>query len=296
MNEENKKRRFGWRGFLLCLFGVIFVVSTGVTIWVLVSHYRAEKAIRELRIQARPSIVVDGTAASVGSTPAPKEQTAEPTDPAAGEEAPKEAQRQCSMDFSELQKINGDIIGWLYAEGTKIDYPVLHGEDNEYYLDHLYNKEYNSSGSLFADYRNHDDFSDQNTVVYGHHMANGTMFGSIELYRDQEFYEASPTMMLYTPAGDYLVELVSGTHESGYDEFVSFQFQSDEEFMEYVDAIRSRSTFQSNVSVEPGDQLISLCTCAYVFDNARYMLVGKLVPLYVTEDAAQLPQDAQTKD
>lgn len=294
MKDENKKRRFGWRGFLLCLFGVIFVVSTGVTVWVLINHYRANKAIEELRNQAKPNIVATGSDLPVGSTPAPKGQKEAPKDSAAVPEVTKEAQRQCAMDFSELKAINDDIIGWLYAEGTKIDYPVLHGEDNEYYLERLYNKEANSSGSLFADYRNHGDFSDQNTVIYGHHMANGTMFGSIELYRDQEFYETVPTMTLYTPDGDYLVELICGTDESGYDEFVSFQFQSDEEFMGYVDALRARSTFQSDVKVQPGDKLISLCTCAYVFDNARYMLVGRLVELYETEDAvAELPQSGQ---
>ncbi len=297
MKDENKKRRFGWRGVLLCLFALIFLASTLTTLSVLISHRRADSAIQELRNQVRQSVTTGGLNTMSETTPAPKGQAEGPKDPAAPDEPVDEPKRQCSMDFSELKTINDDIIGWLYAEGTKIDYPVLHGEDNEYYLEHLYNGESNSAGSLFADYRNHGGFFDQNTVIYGHHMANGTMFGSIESYRDQDFYEAAPTMMLYTPDGDFLVELVCGTDESGYDEFVSFQFQSDEEFMKYVDALRARSTFQSDVKVQPGDKLISLCTCAYVFDNARYMLVGRLVELYESEDTAPaFPQGGQTDD
>ena len=193
------------------------------------------------------------------------------------------------MDFTELLKTNSDIKGWIYGEATNVDYPVLQTDDNDFYMDHLYNKEANSSGSIFADYRNKSDFSDRNTVLYGHHMGNGTMFGSIERYTSQDFYEATPTMMLYTPEGDYRIELISGTHESGDDQFVEFNFKNEEDFQKYVESFRQRSTFKSDVQVQPGDKLISLCTCAYVFDNARFMLMGRLVPLYADENAAKQP-------
>lgn len=285
MKQEQKKRRFGWRGFLLCLFGLIFLASTGVTAWVLLSHHKADVAIQELRDLARKSSV------DSGETMAGADAALSEGEDVSDGDVQLPLDRQISMDFSELQQVNGDIIGWLYGEGTNIDYPVLRAEDNDYYLEHLYNGEVNANGSLFADFRNRGDFSDRNTVIYGHHMANGAMFGSLELYRDQDFYETVPTMMLYTPEGDYLVELISGTHENGYDDgFMSFEFESDEEFLQYVDSFRARSTFQSDVVVKPGDRLISLCTCAYVFDNARYMVIGRLVELYETEEAdTQLP-------
>ena len=286
MKRSKKRRGFGWRGFLLCLFGLIFLASTAVTGWVLISHRKAETAIQELRVVAKrpvekPAAIVVKSAAATGS----EEQ--QPAENDAQEQEQKQEQkpaRRISMDFTELKQINADIIGWLYAEGVNIDYPVLRAEDNEYYLKRLYNGRGNSSGSLFADFNNKGDFSDRNTVIYGHHMANGTMFGSLGRYRYQSFYEAAPTMMLYTPEGDYLVELICGTVENGYDTFFSFDFESDEEFLRYVDSFRSRSTFQSDVEVEPGDRLISLCTCAYAFENARYVVIGKLVALYETEE------------
>jgi len=290
MKESKKRRRIRWRGILLGIFGLIFLASAAVTGWVLISHREAETAIRELRAVAnRP---VEKPAAITGTTAA---AAVSEEQPAENDEPEQKPARLVSMDFTELKQINGDVIGWLYAQGTNIDYPLLQGEDNDYYLERMYNGRENPSGSLFADFRNKGDFSDQNTVIYGHHMTNGTMFGSLEFYRDQDFYEVSPTMMLYTPEGDYLVELICGTDENGYDTFFSFEFESDKEFLEYVESFRSRSTFQSDVVVEPGDRLISLCTCAYVFDNARYVVMGKLIELYEPlETAPELPEAEQT--
>ena len=276
MENEKKERRFGWRTLVFCLFALIFLVSGGITASTLLAHHKADKAIQELRVQARESLSGYGMVVRAEDNAAQQPEKPEAADPAVKEKAPE---RQISMDFTELLKVNPDIKGWIFGEGTNVDYPVLHTDNNDFYMDHLYNKEYNSSGSIFSDYRNRGDFTDRNTVLYGHHMGNGTMFGSIEHYASQDFYDATPTMMLYTPEGDYLIELICGTHESGDDQFVEFDFKTEEEFQEYVESFRKRSTFKSDVQVQPGDKLISLCTCAYVFDNARFMLMGRLVPL-----------------
>ncbi len=184
-----------------------------------------------------------------------------------------------SMDFAPLTELNSDIVAWLCAEGTAIDYPVLHTDDNAYYLTRLYTGESNRNGSLFADYRNSGLFTEQNTVIYGHNMRSGAMFHSLGEYKAQDYYDAVPTMTLYTPEGDYIVELFSGTIENGNYEFVEFDFVSGEAFLAYVDGFRARSTFQSDVDIGPTDRIVSLCTCSYEQNNARYMLMGKLTPL-----------------
>ena len=294
MENEKKAKRFGWWKLVFGLFALVFLVSGCITASTLIAHHKADKAIQELRVQVQESLhssdMSDDSAAQQpekpeGTDPAAKEETPEKPEETK-EEAPK---RQISMDFTELLKTNSDIKGWIFGEGTNVDYPILQTDDNDFYMDHLYNKEANSSGSIFADYRNQSDFSDRNTVLYGHHMGNGTMFGSIEHYASQDFYDATPTMKLYTPEGDYLIELICGTHESGDEQFVEFNFKTEEDFQKYVESFRARSTFKSDVQVQPGDKLISLCTCAYVFDNARYLLMGRLVPLYVDENAAKQP-------
>lgn len=184
-----------------------------------------------------------------------------------------------SVDFAPLKEINTEIVAWLFAEGTPIDYPVLHTDNNSYYLNHLYTGEANKSGSLFLDYRNTGLFTERNTVIYGHYMNNDTMFGSLKLYKEQDFYDEHPAMLLYTPDGDYLIELICGTVEDGNYEFVQFEFADEAAFAAYIDAFRSRSTFQSNVELQPGDRIISLCTCSYEWNNARYMIIGKLTPI-----------------
>lgn len=196
----------------------------------------------------------------------------------------KKPQRVLTLDFVPLKEINKEIVAWLFLEGTPIDYPVLQTDNNRYYLNHLYTGEKNQSGSLFLDYRNTGLFTERNTVIYGHSMNNNTMFGSLKLYKRQDFYDHHPTMQLFTPEGDYLIELICGTVEDGNYEFVQFTFADEDAFTEYVDAQRSRSTFQSNVELEPGDRIISLCTCSYEWRNARYMIIGRLVPLYQTQD------------
>lgn len=203
------------------------------------------------------------------------------TEPDAFSEEVKETEphQVISMDFTKLQDINQDIGVWLLSEDTPIDYLVLQAYDNRCYLNHLYTGEINGAGSLFLDYRNTGLFTDRNSVIYGHHMKNESMFHTLEGYKKQDYYDSHPIMILYTPDGDYLVELISGTIEDGMKEFVKFDFENEEDFTEYVNALRSRSTFQSTVEIQPDDRLLSLCTCSYEWSEASYLVVGRLTPI-----------------
>ena len=176
-------------------------------------------------------------------------------------------------------------MAWITGEDTPIDYPVMHTDNNEYYLFHLYSGEENRYGALFVDCRNTGLFTDPNTVIYGHNMKNDAMFGSLMGYKEQAYYEEHPTMTLYTPDGDYTIELLSGTLENGDREFVRFRFESEEDFTGYIQSLQSRSTFSSHGTAVPGDRLVSLCTCTYEQNNARYLVVGRLLP--VSESGAR---------
>ena len=167
-----------------------------------------------------------------------------------------EKQNRSPVDFAALRQENEEICAWLFADGTKINYPVLWHKDD------------NANNQFY-----------RNTVIYGHHMRNGSMFGMLEEYKAQEFYDAIPSMTLYTPGGTYQIDLVCGTEEDGNEEFVRFAFDSDEDFMDYIYGFQQRSTFQSNVSVSPRDRIVSLCTCSYDRENARYLLIGRLTKL-----------------
>ena len=180
------------------------------------------------------------------------------------------------VDFTSLDRINPSVVGWLAAEGTEIDYPVVRGNDNDFYLRHLVTGESNQMGSIFMDYRNHSDFSDKNTIIYGHNMKDGSMFSSLTKYKDQRYYDDFPTMLLYTPAGDFTIELFAGLVVDGNYKSVRFDFQDNHDFQCYIDSLKKKSTFESNTIIKVDDRIVTFCTCSYEFNNARYALYGKL--------------------
>ncbi len=186
-----------------------------------------------------------------------------------------------SIDFDALRAINPNVVGWILSEGNMISYPVVQGEDNSYYLTHLFNGEQNKLGSVFIDFRSSGDFSDQNMVLYGHNMKDGSMFSALANYADQSYYDRFPTMALYTPEGNYTVELFAGILTDGQGGLICRSFGGDEEFQDYVDLLTASSTFSCDVSVVPGDRIVTLCTCSYAYDDARYLLFGKLIPLEI---------------
>lgn len=109
------------------------------------------------------------------------------------------------IDFEKLQEINHETVGWLYLESCRISYPIVQGKDNQYYLTHTVTGEENSSGSIFLDYRNKADFQDSHTVIYGHNMKNGAMFGRLKkLYQEEELCGKNPYFYIYLPAGEVL--------------------------------------------------------------------------------------------
>jgi len=183
------------------------------------------------------------------------------------------------VDFTVLQKINPEIAGWLYCEGTAINYPVVKGSDNRFYLNHLYDRTKNISGTLFIDYRNGVDCSDENTVVYGHHMKNGSMFASLVQYKAQAYFEEHPTLYLLTPKGKYRVELFAGFICDSVSPAFTRKFASAKDYASYLENAKEKSDFKSNVSVTSQDHILTLSTCTYEYDDARYVVSGKLVPL-----------------
>lgn len=184
-----------------------------------------------------------------------------------------------TVDFDELRKVNKDIAGWLYCEGTAINYPVMQGEDNDFYLNHTYDKSPNRAGSLFVEALNTPDFADSNTIIYGHHMKDGSMFASLRKWADQEYYEEHPVFWLLTPKQDYRVLLFGGyTTSATSDVYTIFQGPCPE-LGEYLKAVCARSDFRAGAEPDSNGRFVLLSTCEYDFEDARYVLHGMLVPV-----------------
>lgn len=180
------------------------------------------------------------------------------------------------VDFASLREINPDIVGWLYIEGTQINYPVVQGEDNQYYLKHLFSGEWNNSGCIFLDCRNAADFSDSHSIIYGHHMKNGAMFCDLDHYKQQEFYDAHPYALLVTPEVNYQIEFFAGYVASVADSAWELGFSTDAEFEDWLDLARERSCFTSDIVPAATDRILTLSTCSYEFENARFVLLGRI--------------------
>ena len=190
-----------------------------------------------------------------------------------GEMAPIE------VDFEALKKVNPDVIGWIFCPDTVINYPVMHGETNDTYLHHSYDGTPNASGSIFEDARNGRGFVDPVSIVYGHHMASGAMFATLDCWQAVDYFYEHPVMWLLTPTRDYKVELCSAYNTSAYSDTYSFFTDHGFEFAEYLRKVISQSVIRTGAEADPDPNYILMSTCAYVFEDARSVLLGKLVPL-----------------
>lgn len=218
------------------------------------------------------------TAALARATPTAAPRSASSAIPATSSPAPVTEQ----IHFPALMDVNDDTVGWLECAGTVIDYPVVQGEDNQYYLTHVFDKSENKMGAIFLDWRNRPDFSDSLSVLYGHNMDSGDMFADVLKYREQSFYEAHPTMVLTLPSQQegaknirFQMTMLAAYEESG-DEDPLRELDNFSAFRDYLEDVQSRSLFQPEETASYGDRLLLLSTCTYSFDDARLLLLGRL--------------------
>ena len=181
------------------------------------------------------------------------------------------------VDFDALNQIYPGIVGWIKQDDSMIDYPVMQYRDNDYFLYRLPDGTLHRSGSIFLDYRNESDFSDKSILIFGHESRTGDMFGTLKSYRNQEFFDENPMMHLYTPEKDYMIVIFAGHVADSVRDHPPLEFQEDKDFLDYIEHLKRISVFNSDVEVDAADRIVSLITCTYDFDDARFIIVGVLV-------------------
>ena len=176
-------------------------------------------------------------------------------------------------DFEELQKINKDIIAWVWCEETPLHYPVVQSYDNEYYLHRLTDHSWNFSGTPFADYRNKSDFSDFNTIIYAHNMLNGTMFASLYEWEDETFRREHPIITLFTPDGVVRVKVLAA-FETDMKSFV-YTIPSGEDLREYfVNRLTEKMFPELDAQIGAENKFVTLSTCTKT-SKTRFVVVGQ---------------------
>ena len=184
-----------------------------------------------------------------------------------------------SVDFDALLEINPDTIAWIrFDEPSIINYPVVKSADNNEYLTKTFAENDNKLGAIFMDMRNSSDFSDRNTIIYGHHLnVSPEMFSRLHLYEDEEFCREHPNFYIYTPDGSVRTYTVfsAGIVNAAANNY-DVEFASDEEFEQYIEPCRESSNYQVDVEVNAQSQILSLSTCTGDQRDERFLLQGVL--------------------
>lgn len=185
--------------------------------------------------------------------------------------------KEDKVDFKSLKEQNSDTVCYLKVSGTKIDYVVVKGEDNSYYLNHNFNKEYNSAGWIFMDYHN-NLVDDRNIVIYGHNMRDGSMFGSLDSTLKKEWQEDknNQKIMLVKEDGTYYYQVFSTYTIEPEEYYIKTYFSSNDNFYSFIKELKSRSNYDYNVEVNENDKILTLSSCTNSGKN-RVVLHAKLI-------------------
>lgn len=187
-----------------------------------------------------------------------------------------------NVNFDSLKTTNDEIIGWVYLENSSINYPIVKGNDNSFYLNHSMDKSYNTAGWIFADYRCFPDFSSKNTTIYGHNRRDSSMFATLKNVINEDWYTKSKYLTIATPEGNRIYEVFSVYSIKAETYYSTPDFYSDEEFMDFLNTLKQRSVYDFNVSLNSFDSIVTLSTCA---NNNTYRVVlhAKLISIIPNE-------------
>ena len=167
-----------------------------------------------------------------------------------------------NIDFAGLQQINPEIVGWIYVPGTQIDYPICLGSDNDYYLTHSFRRSQNALGAIFAPVETSDDLGDAHTILYGHNMRSGKMFGELSNYESSEFRDRYPYVYIYTPDQSYTCT-VYAAYRTRYDSAVyTIGYETGTEvFREWSNDTVEHAAYDCGIAPTGQEQIFTLSTC-----------------------------------
>lgn len=185
--------------------------------------------------------------------------------------------------IKKLKEKNPNIVGWIEIKDTKINYPVLQGSDNKYYMEHNYKNKKTEKGSIFVDYRYDFDKPSSNLLIYGHNLITGEMFKDLLKFSDEGFYKKHPIIRFTTVEKDSNYEILAVLksrvyYESEKNVFRYYQFidaKNKEQFNEFIKDAKSNSLYETGVNAKYGDNLITLSTCSYHVENGRFAVIGR---------------------
>lgn len=261
-NKNKKKRTFGdvLRNMILLAAVAVFLFSAYQLVNIYLEYKKGTDEYDKIREYVKE--------------PEPEPKAAE--EPSEEEEESEELPKAPEIDFASLKEINPDVIGWLQMECLDVSYPIVKGEDNDHYLHYTFEGQKNAAGAIFMECTNNSNFEDLNTIIYGHNMKNGSMFGTFRTLNDQESL-TSPYLWVCTPEKNYRYEIftIHTTSASG-DTYTLFS-GVDEQYTEYLKKMKSASDMELPAQAAAEDKIVTLSTCTGN-DATRFVIQAKRLP------------------
>ncbi len=187
------------------------------------------------------------------------------------------------IDFAELQAINEEVIGWIRIGALELSYPIAQAADNDYYLHRTFERQDNFAGCIFLNTSNSKYFTDQNSIVYGHNMKNGSMFGSLKNFKNQELYDSNPYFWIFTPTLIFQYRIFSVREVALNSECDVYETRyTTEDFQTFLDKAQSENWVDTHgLEISTEDRVATLSTCT-TSDTSRFIVQGKLEQIYLS--------------
>lgn len=265
MTEFSKQNRFYRALFLIVLIAVLVIALLLIQDAVQKQkNQQLQEELRELYHGSETTTTLPTQTSAIPTTTIRPTQTTVP-------------EPQLLPRFVDLLEINPDTVGWIRIPETVIDYPVVQYEDNAYYLERDFNQNYAKAGTLFMDFRMKLDETDRHEIIYGHHMRDGSMFTGLIKYKSQDFFDAHRFVYLDKLYHQETWEIFSAYVTDVEFYFIETNFADDQAWLDFIRLLQEKSTFQTDVALTAQDRVLTLVTCTYEFDNARYVVHARRI-------------------
>ncbi|MGG1600178.1 class B sortase [Paenibacillus naphthalenovorans] len=254
------------------LMTVLFFFSLFQLSGIFIDYYRNSQALAEARTLYEGSADEDNPQAALS-------RTGDTVSGVSFNAAQAEAVPDVRSPFIDLLQVNRDVVGWIKIDDTRISYPILQTMNNDYYLNRNYKRENARSGSIFMDFRNAIIAPDPNTVIYGHRMKDGSMFGDLKKFLNKDFYNRHRTFTFDTLYQSYRAEIFSVYYTTTDFNYIQTEFDSEDEYRSFLQTIQEKSLYKSDTALTAEDRIVTLSTCDYTLDqvDGRLVVHAKLV-------------------
>lgn len=189
-----------------------------------------------------------------------------------------------TVDFEALKKVNEDVAGWIYIPDTEVNYPIVQGEDNAYYLNHTFEKQDNFTGAIFLDALCQSDFSSDNSIIYGHNLKSGAMFGYLKKlydisYNEKADYREHPVIWVLSPESVKKYRIFAAREISAAKEqdVYTVEFSSPEEYGVFLKEQKEVSSYETDTKIDSADAMITLSTCTSDSEDGRFIVQAVLI-------------------